>query len=163
MIALHNNTLKHLPESLPLMGWLDFIPSLQAHFSDELEAVNPSIGLRPAEIEFAVAGLGDVCRALVYGLIYAHAQDDSPPTFDDLYREWLYSTVRVTGTAYHFQHHDEAWKVHIISHAYGRVGLRIHIENKRYYVIDHGLACPADRFMERLLRQTSDHIMGHIS
>jgi hypothetical protein len=162
MIALYNNTLHHLPDGLPLMAWLDYIPTLQAHFCDELEAVNASIGLRQPEIEFAVSGLGDVCRALVYGVIYAHAQKHPLPKFDDLYRDWLYSTVRVAGMTHRYQHHDQVWKVYVISHAYGRVGLRIEINDQPHYVIDNRLACPAERFMERLLGKIADHIMAHI-
>ena len=160
MNTLFTRTLAHLPDNLSLMAWLDFIPSLQAHFSDELEAINPRIGLRPPEIEFAVAGLGDVCRAVIYALIYAHAQQSEPPDFDHIYRNWLYSTVRMAATTHPYEHHDTQWTAQVISHAYGRIGLRIDTGAAHHYVLDHRLACPAENFMERLLRKITEHILS---
>jgi hypothetical protein len=159
MNTLFTQTLALLPADLTLMGWLDYIPSLQAHFGDELEAVNPVIGLRPPEIEFAVAGLGDVCRAIVYALIYAQSQRKTPPTFDQIYGDWLHSTLRLTATAYPYEHRGEKWSVRVISHAYGRIGLRIDTGDARHYVLDNDLACPAERFMERLLRKIAEQVM----
>ena len=154
MTALFNRTLAHLPGRRSLTDWLDFIPTLQAHFRDELEAINPRIGLREPEVEFAVAGLGDLCRALIYGRIHAQARRQPAPDFDHIYREWLYGTVRVAARAHHYR----GWTLRLISHAYGRIGLQIDTDEGRCYVVDHQLACPAERFMERLLREIADRI-----
>ncbi|HLA42155.1 MAG TPA: hypothetical protein VJZ27_01895 [Aggregatilineales bacterium] len=163
--AVLNDLRRHVLESLPrhllLMAWLDYTPTLQAQFRDELEAINAEIGLREEEMDFAAAGFGDVCRAVIYGLIYARAQQQPPAHFEKIYADWLFSTVRISGYEHRYEYNGGNWMVQVVSHAYGRIGLVIRTPDEVYHVLDKRLACPAEGYMLNLLEQVAAHIMSN--
>lgn len=160
--ALREAVLARLPPSLNLQGWLQAVDDLQTFFWQQLAAINDVIGLREPEIDFAAAGFGDVCRAVVYALIAARAQHEAPPSFSQIYSDWLFSTVKVSAKIHDYAHQGSRWHVKVISHAYGRIGLIIYTEDVTHYVLDSRLACPAEGFMLHLLRDVAAHIMQRV-
>lgn len=139
-----------LPARLTPPEWLAFIPQLTRRFTDELYAINASVNLRDVEIEFAAAGFGDVCQAVVYALLRG-----SPPPFAAIYSAWLDSTARISQTI----HPYGGWRVQIVTHAYGRAGLVVHAETETHYVQDAALSCPAEGYMAALLAEVAGHIL----
>jgi hypothetical protein len=158
---LRERVLARLPRQLPMLDWLKVVSKLQGFFWVELMAINPVIGLRDPEIDFAASGFGDVCRAVVYAIIRAHADHQPLPTFETIYQDWLNSTVKIASYVHTYSHHGIPWHIQIISHAYGRMGLRIEMGAGRVYVYDHQLACPAEGFMVNLLREVAGHILAN--
>ncbi len=125
--------------------WLPLIAPMSDRFRAELLAINTCIGLRAEEIDYAVSGLSDVLTAVVY----ARLRDPSAP-FSDIYADWLADSIRVAHTV----HTYGAWRVQVITHAYGRFGLVCHqpdAPDPTHYVYDAALACPAQGFMDGLL------------
>ena len=55
-----------VPKTIPLASLLYQVEALATFFHQELVAINPQIGLREVEIEFAVAGFADVLRSSGY-------------------------------------------------------------------------------------------------
>jgi hypothetical protein len=140
-----------LPERLSINAWLTFLPQLEALFRDKLVKINAQVGLREVEIDFAVAGFGDVCRALLYALLRARAENRPIPTFIQVYAEWLNSTIRVSQAVYIYEHEDEKWRVQIVNHAYGRIGICVQTGSMIHYVHDGVYGCPAEGYMVALL------------
>jgi len=130
------------------------IDALTAFFAAELERINPAIGLREEEIGFAAAGFGDVLRAVFYARVRP-----SPPPFAEIYRAWLLGTISVASTTHPYPHQGQSWGVQVVSHAYGRVGLLVHLPTHTAYVMDASLACPADGFMFALLGEVCDGVL----
>lgn len=155
---LRKNILQRLPNYAQPQDWLNHQPPLQIIFREELLAINDRIGLREPEVDFAMAGFGDVCQQWIYTLIYAQATKTPPPLFTQIYQDWLMNSLRVAQTRYPYVHAGETWFVQIISHAYGRIGLQIQRGNVLDYVLDMRLACPAENFMDALLATVADHI-----
>jgi hypothetical protein len=149
VVLAHMDTLD-IDRASPL-AWLNAIPTLEATFERALIAVNDGIGLRPVEIGFAVAGFGDVCRAVAYEQIRARAVK-STLDFAAIYRGWLDSTVRVSQTVHAYAHGGAIWQVQIVTHAYGRAGLIVRRDtNVVDYVSDARIGCPAEGYMGSLL------------
>ncbi len=148
--GLRQRLLEAMPDAISLNDGLAHVDRLQMGFERELWAINPQIGLREQEIAFATAGLGAVLSAWFYALRVAHARQTDAPRFEAIYGEWLHDTLQVT-PAHEYAHAGAVWQVHIIHHAYGRVGLFIEAPHADYYVADGGLACPAQGFMHGLL------------
>jgi len=153
MNAFRNRILDAIPQGLTPIEWVNEIDRLQGLFFEELTGINPAIGLREVEIDFAAAGFGDMLRTLVY----AHIRGTT--TFDASYDEWLDSTYRTATTAYPYEHKGATWQVRILSHAYGRIGLVVQIEDAEFYVHDNTIACPAEGFMQALLRDVATRIL----
>lgn len=147
--------LAHIPHTLRLSKFPELVARLASLFRAQLEAINPRVKLKPEEIDFAVAGFEDVCRALMYALIQAQATYTSPPDFHAVYAAWLDGTTRLSQTAHTYQHHNTAWTVYIVNHAYGRVGLIVDDGQAAHYVRDASLACPAEGFMFGLLGEVA--------
>jgi hypothetical protein len=145
---LRQQVLESIPAQLSPQQWLNFLPTLQKTFRRHLMLAGT--GLRESEIEFAVAGLANVCQAI----IYARLRVDTP-AFDEIYADWLQNTVRLSQTRYPYG----SWQVQIVTHAFGRVGMVIQAENDMYYVLDNRLACPAESFMRDLLREIAQFIL----
>src|SRR5688500_5081521 len=78
--------------------WLKMSPVLRDFFQRQLESVNPKVGLRPPEVEFAAAGFGDVTEAVIWALLRARATKSPAPPFESIYAEWLNNTARVSQT-----------------------------------------------------------------
>ena len=70
---------------------------------------------------------------------------------NEIYRNWLYDSVRLSTQEHEYQHENGTWRVHIINHAYGRVGLQVDTSEAVLYVVDKGLTCPAEGYMLALL------------
>lgn len=151
---LREFVLESIPANLSPQQWLQFLPTLQKTFRRHL--MLSGTGLREAEIDFAVAGLENVCQSLLYARIRADANHLPTPPFEVIYNDWLQTTVRISHTAYAY----EGWQVQIVTHAFGRVGLMIQAENDRYYVLDNQLTCPAEHFMHDLLRDIANRMVA---
>ncbi len=145
---LRQQVLDSIPAHLSPQQWLNFLPTLQKTFRRHLMLAGT--GLRESEIEFAVAGLANVCQAMIYARLRAES-----PAFDEIYDDWLQNTVRLSQTRYPYG----SWQVQIVAYAFGRVGMIIHAENNTYYVLDNRLACPAESFMRDLLREIAKFIL----
>src|SRR5215207_1545270 len=124
--------------------WLKMSPVLRDFFQRQLETVNPQVGLRPPEVEFAVAGFGDVTEAVIWALLRARATKSPAPLFASIYAEWLNNTVRVSQTIHEYMHGTERCGVQMVNNAYGRVGMYIRVGDTVYCVADSTLACPAE-------------------
>jgi hypothetical protein len=142
-----------LPASLTPSGWLAFLPDLSRPFENKLWEINPQVGLKDVEIEFAVGGFSDVCQAMAYALLRAKAAGDPVPDFHHVYADWLDNTARVFSEVHTHTHQGEAWQVQIVAHAYGRAGLLIKTSTTTHYVHDPALGCPAEGFMAALLAE----------
>lgn len=147
--------LAFIPPTLTAGKFQDLVARLASLFRAELEAINPRVNLKPEEIDFAVAGFEDVCRALMYALIQAHATRTPPPDFGAVYAAWLDGTTRLSQKAHSYPRQGVTWTVHIVNHAYGRVGLVVDDGRVAHYVRDASLACPAEGFMFGLLGEVA--------
>lgn len=147
--------LAFIPPTLTVSKFPDLVARLASFFRAELEAINLRVKLKPEEIDFAVAGFEDVCRALMYALIQAHATHTPPPDFGSIYAAWLDGTTRLSQKAHTYQYQGMVWTVHIVNHAYGRVGLIVEDGRLAHYVRDASLACPAEGFMFGLLGEVA--------
>lgn len=139
------------PDGTSLQDWQRALPHLEMLFREQLEAINSQVGLAEAEIEFAVAGFADVCRAVLFEHLRAQALKQSAPAFAAIYANWLNESVRISSTVHPYVHQGDEWYVQIITYAYGRCGLRVKTSETTYYVGDVGLACPAAGYMAGLL------------
>jgi hypothetical protein len=162
------NDVKHaalnaIPQQLALRAWLTYLPTVTAAFEAKLRTVNPRIGLRDIEVEFAVAGFQDLCSTLIFALMKAHTEAVPPPDFADIHAVWLDTTVRVLHTVYHYQHHNEDWQAQTVYHAYGRAGLIVQMPTATHYLHDSALGCPAEGFMLTLFTQVAAKIAASIT
>jgi hypothetical protein len=146
--SLREALLNALPARITPAALLALTADLTERFRVELTRINPEVGLREAEIEFAVAGFGDVCNAYAYALLR-----DRAAHFQTVYRDWLGDSVRVFSTVYAYEHAGERWQVRVAAHAYGRFGLLIETPRGSHAVYDPALACPAKGFMAALLSE----------
>jgi hypothetical protein len=148
-----------LPTHLPAPQWLAFVPGLVQVFEQKLNAINPQVGLKAVEIEFAVGGFSDVCQAVAYALLRAQGSGTAPE-FQSVYRDWINGTVRVFSEAYPYAHAGEDWRVQVVAHAYGRIGLIVRRPDGTDYVYDPALACPAEGFMAALLADVGTRMIA---
>lgn len=160
LATLRANILQRLPNYTQPQAWLNHQPPLQVIFREELLAINHVVGLHEPEVDFAMAGFGDVCHQWIYALIYAQATKNTPPPFSAVYHDWLMNSLRVAQTRHAYIQADETWLIQVISHAYGRIGLQIQRGNEPIadYALDMRLACPAENFMDILLATVAEHI-----
>jgi hypothetical protein len=142
---------------------IDQIDASTNIFRQELETINSQIGLRPAEIDFAVAGFQDVLHAAGYHLLQlAHTHRHNPALigqhfdFAGVHQTWLDESVRISATVHSYLSGDNQFQVRVIYYAYGRVGLEVTVPTGEcFYVTDLRLACPASGFMETLEEQVA--------
>lgn len=156
--SLRDCVLQDVPSPPPLMSLLSHVDRLQEKFETELREINPRIGLGEPEIEFAVAGFGDVCRAWAYALI--RARGGTQPDFATVYMEWLNDSVRISSQAHTYHHHSDAWTICVLNTIYGRIGLEIETPDSTLYIADAIYACPADGFMASLLQEVAERLVG---
>lgn len=156
-------TLNAIPQQLSLRAWLTFLPVVTAAFEEKLRAVNPRIGLRDIEVEFAAAGFQDLCSTLIFALMKAHTEGTPPPDFLEVHAAWLDTTARTLHTVYLYQHKGEDWQVQTVYHAYGRAGLIVHTPTATHYIHDSALGCPAEGFMLTLFMQVAAKIAASIT
>ncbi|MBC8099683.1 MAG: hypothetical protein H7Y11_09590, partial [Armatimonadetes bacterium] len=115
-------------------------------------------GLRPSELDYAVAGFEDMCQAMGYALMRAHALKQPPPSFDGVYAAWLASSIRLSHQVYPYRHHNEDWQVQILNNAYGRCGLMVRTVNNVACLHDAVYACPVEHMMGKLLQQVAERV-----
>lgn len=151
---VRQRVLAAVPPTVPLTELIPQVQTLTDCFHRELVAINPQIGLREVEVEFAVAGFADVMQSVAYNLIqlshtYRHdpAQIKNHFDFSALYQNWLDASARVSATVHTYLHQDVAYQIQIVYNAYGRVGLKVTRADEVYYVFDPALACPAANYM----------------
>jgi hypothetical protein len=135
----------HAAESGPA-NRLDAINALTPVFRAALLAVNDSIGLRETEIDFAVNGFDDMLRRWCY--------QPGPADFETVYAGWLADSVRLSTQVHVYEHAGQVFHVQILNNLYGRIGLRVSPPaGEPVEVLDGALACPAQGFMQGLLRE----------
>lgn len=157
LATIRQRLLEAIPPVITLAELIPQVQRLTNLFQLELAAINPQIGLRDVEVEFAVAGLADVLQSVAYRLIqlshtYPHEPDQIRLHFDfaAIYQSWLDASARVSAAGYRYSYNDVQYEVHIVYNAYGRVGLKVQVADEIFYVADMALACPASNFMPDL-------------
>ena len=156
--AMRDRFLSEMPSYTIPHQWLLLQDQEQARFHKLLMETNHHVGLREAEIDFAVAGFVNVYSQWVYVLIHAASTLTPPKPFDHVYRDWLHESIRIASQVHRYENNGETLQVQIVSHVYGRVGLQIRRGELVEYIYDHSLACPAERFMESLMTAVAAHI-----
>jgi hypothetical protein len=151
MNELRQGMLQTLPQSFSLVDALTVADTLQAVFRNGLYGINEVIGLQVVEVEYAVAGFGDVLQNWMYALIRSHTAKSGPPQFQQIYGEWLNGSTRLSQQVHDYDHKGDIWHINIINNAYGRVGLRVKRGETFDYVQDGIYACPAEGYMASLL------------
>ena len=158
--ALRQTIVEAIPAHITLQRWSGFLEDLGRLFLTQLYAINPQVGLRDVEIEFAYAGFQDVCQALLYAMLHAKAIHITPPAFEQVYTDWLNNSVRVSQNAHHYEHQGQMWQIQMVNNVYGRVGLIIYGGEDTYYVRENSLACPAEGFMAALLSEVAERLVA---
>lgn len=148
MNALRNGMLDAVPTTISRAELLSVVDQLQAVFQAGLYGINEVIGLRVEEVEFAVAGFGDVLRNWAYALIATQQAD-----FHQVYWDWMDSSVRLSHRVHRYVHQGQEWQVQIVNHAYGRAGLRIDTGQEVLYMQDGAYVCPAEGYMLTMLEE----------
>lgn len=162
MNQLRENILNLIPKTIDVPRLMTFIDHLQLQFQTDLFAINDAISLKDVEVDFAVAGFGDVLRSMMYKMIPAKANQQGMPTFESIYTTWLNDSVRVSSHVHDYQHHATSWKIQVINHVYGRAGLRVEMDDSITYVADGIYMCPAEGFMYILLKDITYKIWNAI-
>lgn len=158
MKQLRAALLDAVPARLLTPEMLPFVDGLVMTFRAGLAGINDRIGLRIQEIEFAVAGFSDVLHNWAYALIRANASHTTLPTFQQVYMEWIHSSVRVSQRIFPYAAPDGNWQIQVLNHAYGRIGLRVAEQTVVQYVYDGVYTCPAEGFMITLLAELAERI-----
>lgn len=128
-------------------------------FRHALESINDEVGLRDSEVDFAVAGFQNVVDDFLFASMRSKLLHEPMPNFEQVYHAWLMQTIRVSSVRHEYTPPQGAvWHVQVIHHAYGRVGLRVEHAEHVDYIADHALACPAENFMMRLLKDVCSHL-----
>ena len=155
MNELREHVLQLIPAKIAFPELLRFIDHIQLQFQTDLFNINDTISLKDVEVEFAVAGFGDVLRAIMYAMIPAKASQAYMPSFDSMYNGWINDSVRVSQQIHAYQHKEAIWTIQVVNHVYGRAGLQITIDDEVFYVEDGMYLCPAEGFMYSLLKDVS--------
>jgi hypothetical protein len=145
------------PSNLTIMA-----EELTRLFRDELESANAQIGLRPAEVDYAVSGFYDVLQAAAYRLIeliYGQRSDltqvNDQFDFTAVYQSWLDDSVRISTTTHIYDHADIHLRVRVIYYISGHLGLAVELDGETHYLVDTRLVCPAAGFMYDLCAEVS--------
>lgn len=147
-----------IPPSITINNLMPFLDALREQFRTGLIGINASIGLTMPQLEFAVAGFGDVCQTWGYALIHAKMCKQSPPIFHEVYRTWVTDSERVAQDASVYAHADTTWHIQFIHNVYGRVGLEVTTPHAVYHVLDGQYACPAEGYMASLLGEIAEKL-----
>ncbi|MFN8453615.1 MAG: hypothetical protein U0401_02910 [Anaerolineae bacterium] len=157
LAGMRQNVLKAMPPTTKLPELFPLVEALTDLFHQELVTINPHIGLKEVEIEFAVAGLADILRGVAFKLIQlcqTYRSDLSQVQrnfdFEAVYQGWLDDSTRLSSVTHPYHHDDATYQVQIVYNPYGRVGLKAQINGEIYYVGDMSLACPAASYMHEL-------------
>jgi hypothetical protein len=162
LAIVRQRVLEAVPQTIILTDLISQVEALTNLFQRELAAINPQIGLREVEVDFAVAGFADVTQAVAYQLLrlshaYYHDPTQIEPAFDFLaiYQSWLDASARLSSTVHPYTYKNTQYQVQVVYNAYGRVGLRVQVVGEVYYVADMSLACPASNYMLDLCREVA--------
>jgi hypothetical protein len=157
MNSLRQGLLDMLPTNLTKMDLLSVSDGQREAFRAGLYSINEKIGLKPEEVEFAVSGFGDVLQNWAYALIRGKAE------FKALYYHWLNESIRVSQNLHEYSHQGQLWRVNILNHAYGRMGLKVQIGEDVYYLADSIYSCPAEGYMLGLLGDICEAIKARLT
>lgn len=138
--------------------WVDDVGRIVTAFEQVLWQVNDTIGLRPPELGFAVAGLQNVLDDYAYAAVRSELLHQPLPSFESIYHTWLNESVRVSTKIHPYNHQGEVWQIQIITFAFGRIGLQVTMPQAREYLLDMIYACPADGFMQTLASAIVDKL-----
>ena len=155
--SLRSCVLVAVPITPARMDLPSSVDRLQEAFEVELRTINFRIGLREPEIEFAVAGFGDVCRTWAYALIRGRG---TPLDFASVYMEWVNASIRISSQEHIYMVHGETWCVRILNAIYGRIGLEVKTPDETLYIADSIYACPVEGFMSTLLQEVAERLIG---
>jgi hypothetical protein len=158
--------LQAVPAHISLNQLMPTVDRLVTGFRIALEAANQQIGLRPVEVDFAVAGFQDILQDVVYRLIQLHQLHRQNITslqsdfdFNAVYQHWLDNGTRVAVQPKCYEYNGQTFRVYLIYNPYGRVGFKVAITagaaEQIFYVADFSLACPAAAFMRSLAEEVS--------
>jgi hypothetical protein len=152
---LREMVLQSIPKMIHISDLIRLADQLQVTFQNALTAINDRVQLRESEVDFAVAGFGDVLQAMIYKMIPNVSQQKPTPSFDIVYRRWINDSVRVSSHVHEYETNGDVWQVRIVTQVYGRVGLQVTIGDHIVYVLDAKYLCPAEGFMFTLLRDVT--------
>jgi hypothetical protein len=162
LTTLRQSVITALPHRLRLAELMPLVEALINLFHQGMITINPQVGLRQVEIEFAVAGFADVTRSAAYQLIQlGYLYPGNPEAirqsfnFAAIYQEWLDASTRLADKIYTYTWQGQQFEVQTIYNPYGRVGMKVHVANEDYYVTDMTLACPAASFMYSLCHEVA--------
>jgi hypothetical protein len=155
---LREALLDAIPPSISINQLMPFLDALREQFRTGLIGINASIGLTMSQLEFAVAGFGDVCQAWGYALIHAKMSKQTTPLFHAVYRTWVTDSERVAHDDATYDHNGTTWHIRFIHNVYGRVGLQVITPNATYRVVDGQYACPAEGYMANLLADIAEKL-----
>ena len=158
MNELRQGMMQALPLSFTLAEALALADTLQAVFRNGLYGINDVIGLQVVEVEYAVAGFGDVLQNWMYALIRSQSAKSNLPPFQQIYGEWLDGSTRLSQQIHVYDYHGAIWHINIINNAYGRIGLRVKRVDTVDYVQDGVYACPAEGYMATLLEELTTQL-----
>jgi hypothetical protein len=150
--------LQAVPSALTRAELLRQPQLLAATFREQLKGANPHIGLTAEQLDFAVDGLQNVLVGVAYHLIQAvqnTKQEQNTFDFENLYQTWLNESVQLFSKVYTYQQGHRRFEIRMVNYVYGRVGMRIEVEGRVYYVLDMSLACPAWGYMGELCREVA--------
>lgn len=149
--TLRNEMLASFPIDYPAIGWMAFSIEYQCHFRRKLYEINPTVRLHPSEIEYAVSGFAGLFQAYIYAVLKAQMHTKPLPNFQDVFYHWLARTILVSQKIYLYPYKQDVWRIQIVKHHFGRIGLVVCNLVQQQAVYDRQLACPAEEFMVSLL------------
>ena len=160
LIQMKQEVLDVIPETITPLNILSVVDILSQTFRYLMETANEQMGLRYHDIGFAAAGFEDVLRGTSYHLLrlnhtYQGDVEQIRQNFDfsSTHQNWLDASARLSTTMHTYQHGDNQFKVRIVNHIYGRVGLEVQTATEVYYVLDKSLACPGEGYMWKLFQE----------
>lgn len=149
MNELQNALINAVPDPIKLPELLTLVDTLRELFRSGLHGINDIIKLKIEEVEFAVSGFSDVLTAWAYKLVQTRG---AGADFKAVYNAWLHDSIRVSQNKYSYDHNGNTWQIQTVNYAYGRLGLRVQIDDSLYYVQDRVYACPAHGYMLTLMK-----------
>jgi hypothetical protein len=155
---VHQAVMGAVPTSPP-PSWIALALELQQVFHRQLSAINPKVGLKRTEIEYAVVGFGQVIQSFTHRTVAAFLKGKPVQSFETIYRDWLNDSLQGLLPGFYYTHKGQNWYIRILRHAYGRIGMMIQTKNETHYVWDSELACPAEGFMYSLLRDVIERLV----
>ncbi len=169
LAQMKQEVLATIPEVVTPLNVLSAVDILRTSFRYQMEMANEQMGLRHHDVGFAVAGFEDVMRNAVYELLRLNTfhQNDLAQVrqnfdFPAIYQAWLDTSARLSSTVHTYRHGSNEFKVRIVNHIYGRVGLEVKINGEVYYVTDKALACPGESYMWELCQEVAQVLCNRL-